>query len=472
MVAVVEHNINVAKVLLEYGADVNAVDEYNGHDNQNDDKFLRRASRFSEFNEHLRPGADFRGCTALHYAVLVDDESLVEILLDSGADPTIRNELGFLPIHYCKSPSIAKLLESGNVTPPSRAKPKDSQPRIRIPLEQRLRDNIVGQESAIEIVTAAIRRKEKGWHDDDHPLVMLFMGSSGVGKTEIAKQVAYHLHPGNASAFVRLDMSEYQEKHEVSKLFGAPPGYVGHDAGGQLTNALLRNPNAVVLFDEIEKAHPDVMAALLQLFDEGRLTSGTGVTVNCKEAIFIMTSNVGSRVIAEHAQLLREKTGDAASNIKFSRDFLDKVMRPLLRKHFVRDEFLGRINEVVYFLPFSPKELNELVLRYLDFWREKAYSKHGISLSWDQDVVDLIIAGYDVYYGARSIAFEIDRQIISRLAVADERGQLKPNSDVHLKVVKPSSKDGPDIIPSSSPRVELVIKEKSTEASLSARVAK
>lgn len=131
----------------------------------------------------------------------------------------------------------------------------------------------MGQESAIEIVTAAIRRKEKGWHDDDHPLVMLFMGSSGVGKTEIAKQVAYHLHSGNVRAFVRLDMSEYQEKHEVSKLFGAPPGYVGHDSGGQLTNALLENPNAVVLFDEIEKAHPDVMAALLQLFDEVNIYS-------------------------------------------------------------------------------------------------------------------------------------------------------------------------------------------------------
>lgn len=145
---------------------------------------------------------------------------------------------------------------------------RQPQPAFRIPLEQRLRDNIVGQDSAIEIVTSAIQRKEKGWHDDEHPLVMLFMGSSGVGKTEVAKQVAAHLHSNNPRAFIRLDMSEYQEKHEVSKLFGAPPGYVGYDNGGQLTNTLMHYPNAVVLFDEIEKAHPDVMAALLQLFDE------------------------------------------------------------------------------------------------------------------------------------------------------------------------------------------------------------
>ncbi|VDL61627.1 unnamed protein product [Hymenolepis diminuta] len=468
MAAVVQHKKRIAITLLECGADINAVDEYNGNTDSGEDRFFAyvffivlsssdlnsdRSRRFEEFSGYLKPDTDYRGCTALHYAVLVDDEALVELLLQSGlpdrisplgADPGMENIHGHMPIDLCKSPSIARLLGSVGFfllplnrtlqsAPNRRRVQRQPQPAFRIPLEQRLRDNIVGQNSAIEIVTSAIQRKEKGWHDDEHPLVMLFMGSSGVGKTEVAKQVAAHLHSNNPRAFIRLDMSEYQEKHEVSKLFGAPPGYVGYDNGGQLTNTLMHYPNAVVLFDEIEKAHPDVMTALLQLFDEGRMTSGRGDTVNCKDAIFIMTSNVGSQVIAEHAQLLRSKTGDPASSIQFSREFLDSVMRPLLRKHFIRDEFLGRINEVVYFLPFSSSELNELVLRYLNRWKEMAYSKRYIRLTWDQDVIDHIIAGYDMYYGARSIAYEIDRQILSHLAIADEKGQLKPNCDVHLK---------------------------------------
>ncbi|TPP62749.1 hypothetical protein FGIG_02427 [Fasciola gigantica] len=150
-------------------------------------------------------------------------------------------------------------------------------------------------------------------------------------------------------------MSEYQEKHEVSKFIGSPPGYVGHEQGGQLTKALTACPDAVVLFDETEKAHPDVLTALLQLFDEGRLTDGQGRTINCKNAIFIMTSNVGSQVIAEHAQALRSASGNAENAIELSRDFKEKVMRPILRHNFLRDEFLGRINEMVYFLPFSTR---------------------------------------------------------------------------------------------------------------------
>uniref|UniRef100_A0A0R3T1I0 AAA domain-containing protein n=1 Tax=Rodentolepis nana TaxID=102285 RepID=A0A0R3T1I0_RODNA len=431
MAAVVQRRRRIIKTLLECGADVNAVDEYDGRTNSSEDHSLHRSIRYEEFSACLKPDTNYRGCTALHYAVLVNDEALVKLLLDSGADPSMENIHGHLPIDLCKSDSIARLLGSNVLD--RRQRQGQSQTILRIPLEQRLRDNIVGQESAIEIVTATIRRKEKNWHDDEHPLVMLFMGSSGVGKTEVAKQVAAHLHSNNPRAFIRLDMSEYQEKHEVSKLFGAPPGYVGFDNGGQLTNTLMHYPNAVVLFDEIEKAHPDVMTALLQLFDEGRMTSGRGETVNCKDAIFIMTSNVGSQVIAENAELIRSKTGDATSSIQFSREFLDNVMRPLLRKYFIRDEFLGRINEVVYFLPFSPSELKELVLRYLNRWKEMAITKHSISLTWDQDVIDHIIAGYDLYYGARSIAYEIDRQILSHLAIADEKGQLKPNCGVHLK---------------------------------------
>ena len=201
-------------------------------------------------------------------------------------------------------------------------------------------------------MVTAVRRKENGWADDDHPLVFLFLGSSGIGKTELAKQLAAYIHKDKSSAFIRLDMSEYQEKHEVfifqnicrkhfklltvflylkfsslpislemfngnhrtlswnvqvAKLIGAPPGYIGHDEGGQLTKRLKKCPNAVVLFDEVDKAHPDVLTVLLQLFDEGRLTDGRGNTIECKDAIFVMTSNLASDEIAQHGLELREE---------------------------------------------------------------------------------------------------------------------------------------------------------------------
>ncbi len=181
--------------------------------------------------------------------------------------------------------------------------------RRRFPLEMRLKENIVGQEGAITTVASAIRRKENGWIDDEHPLVFLFLGSSGIGKTELAKQVASYLFKNDKlkKAFIRLDMSEYQEKHEVAKLIGSPPGYIGHDDGGQLTKRLREFPEAVVLFDEVDKAHPDVLTVLLQLFDEGRLTDGKGKTIECKKAIFVMTSNLASTEIAEHAIGLRRE---------------------------------------------------------------------------------------------------------------------------------------------------------------------
>ena len=168
------------------------------------------------------------------------------------------------------------------------------------------------------ITTLAIRRKENGWTDDKHPLVFLFLGSSGIGKTELAKQLASYIHKSDKNGFIRLDMSEYQEKHEVAKLIGAPPGYVGHEEGGQLTKMLKQCKNAVVLFDEVDKAHPDVLTVLLQLFDEGRLTDGKGKTIECTDAIFIMTSNLASEEIAQHALELRDETNKIMSFNKSS----------------------------------------------------------------------------------------------------------------------------------------------------------
>ncbi|XP_054268283.1 caseinolytic peptidase B protein homolog [Macrosteles quadrilineatus] len=328
----------------------------------------------------------------------------------------------------------------------SSSRQKSIEERRRFPLEQRLKQHIVGQEGPIPIVAAAIRRKENGWADDEHPLVFLFLGSSGIGKTELAKQLAHYIHKDEADAFIRLDMSEYQEKHEVAKMIGAPSGYVRFDGGGQLTKRLRKCPDAVVLFDKVDKAHPDVLTVLLKLFDEGRLTDGMGRTIiECKNAIFVMTSNLASDEIAEHALQLRREAQDlmnqrlegkfdeeTSSNITISRHFKDKVVRPILKKHFGRDEFLGRINEIVYFLPFSNAELNKLVSKELCTWAKKAQEKHMISLEWARRVESVLAEGYDVHYGARSIKYEVERQVVSRLAAAHEKGTIDKGSSVFV----------------------------------------
>lgn len=196
----------------------------------------------------------------------------------------------------------------------------------------------------------------------------------------------------------------------MAKFIGSPPGYVGHGEGGQLTSKLSACPNAVVLFDEVEKAHPDVLTILLQLFDEGRMTDGEGRTIDCKDAVFVMTSNCASDEIAEHGAALRRRAqeqrfaggGGAETSgeaVAVSRAFKETVIRPILKAHFRRDEFLGRIDDMLYFLPFSPSELRELVRRQLEKWHRKARDRHGIELSWDEAVLDAVAQHYNIYYG-------------------------------------------------------------------------
>lgn len=253
-----------------------------------------------------------------------------------------------------------------------------------------------------------------------------------------------------------MDMSEYQEKHEVAKLIGSPPGYVGHDKGGQLTSQLEKCPDAVVLFDEVDKAHPDVLTVLLQLFDEGRLTDGQGRTIACKDALFVMTSNLASEEIAAHGLKLRreakmavkeyqESMEDPQKHIQVSREFKEQVVEPILKCHFKRDEFLGRINEMLYFLPFSRSELNLLVEKQLKLWEERAMQRHSIQLSWEREALDLLADGYNVKYGARSIQHEVDRVVVNQLAGAFERGSLRIGDKVHL-LVETTDKKGAAVL--------------------------
>ncbi|WAR00347.1 CLPB-like protein [Mya arenaria] len=415
-VAAINGNLQAVLKLLEGGADPNLEDEFSSIRQMAKEKGVHPIHvhniRETEFSNRLNVNANCRGCTALHYAAMLDDARIIKLLLDAGADPTMENANGHKAEMYVKSPTNKQLLAEAEKKFRVEHEKLAAEERRRFPLEQRLREHIIGQEGAINTVAAAIRRKENGWYDEDHPLVFLFLGSSGIGKTETAKQVARYLHKDVKKGFIRLDMSEYQEKHE-------------------------ENPRAVVLFDEVDKAHTDVLTIMLQLFDEGRLTDGKGTTIECKDAIFIMTSNLASDEIAEHGLELRKEAEnelDSEQAITVSRGFKDYVVRPILKRHFRRDEFLGRINEFVYFLPFSKSEISKLVIKELKFWAQRAEKKHEMELIWDHAVVDALAYGYDVHYGARSLKYEVERRVVSQLAMAHERQLIEKGSVVRLTV--------------------------------------
>ncbi|XDV33333.1 hypothetical protein PO909_003768, partial [Leuciscus waleckii] len=443
---------SVVKVLLEAGADPNLGDDFNSVYETAREKGVHSlevlVSREDEFSNRLSSRASFRGCTALHYAALADDLRTVRILLDAGANPTLKNELGHTPLTYAKEGEMLTLLKESQNTFAEAQRKREAEERRRFPLERRLKEHIIGQEGAINTVASAIRRKENGWYDEEHPLVFLFLGSSGIGKTELAKQVARYMHKDIKKGFIRMDMSEFQEKHEVAKFIGSPPGYVGHEEGGQLTKQLKQCPNAVVLFDEVDKAHPDVLTIMLQLFDEGRLTDGKGKTIECKDAIFIMTSNVASDEIAHHALQLRQEAQEQSrrrlaenledvqksEKITISNTFKEQVIRPILKGHFRRDEFLGRINEIVYFLPFCHSERIQLVSKELNYWAKKAKQRHNITLLWERPVLELLAGGYNLHYGARSIKHEVERRLVNQLAAAHEQDLLPKGCTLRLSV--------------------------------------
>ena len=278
-------------------------------------------------------------------------------------------------------------------------------------LEEELHKRVVGQEEAIVAVSDAIRRSRAGLQDTKRPIgSFIFLGTTGVGKTELAKALAEYLF-NDENMMTRIDMSEYQEKFTVSRLIGSPPGYVGYDEGGQLTESVRRKPYSVVLFDEIEKAHPDVFNILLQVLDEGRLTDNKGRTANFKNTIIIMTSNLGSSIIRERFEKIKPSNRD-----QIVEETKNEVMD--LLKKTIRPEFLNRIDETIMFTPLNESEIREIVQLQLDSVR-KLLAENGIELQFTEAAVAKISEeGYDPQFGARPVKRVIQRHVLNPLSKA------------------------------------------------------
>lgn len=291
-------------------------------------------------------------------------------------------------------------------------------------LEKELEKRVVGQDLAVTAVSEAIRRSRSGLSDPNRPMAaFLFMGPTGVGKTELAKALAEQLF-NQEEALIRLDMSEYMEKHSVSKLIGSPPGYVGYDEGGQLTEALRRRPYAVVLFDEIEKANPDVFNILLQIFDDGRLTDSKGRVVNCKNALFIMTSNLGSDVLLQKMEHNRAR---------MSKEAIMATLDPIIKAHF-RPEFINRLDDILPFLPLQKEDMQKIVEIQMH-QLEKRLSDRQVALKWTPEVLAYLAEeGYDPFFGARPLKRLIQQDVVNLLANAILENKIPPHSEVELRL--------------------------------------
>ena len=292
-------------------------------------------------------------------------------------------------------------------------------------LEEELHKRVVGQEEAIQAVADAIRRNRAGLNDEKKPIgSFMFLGTTGVGKTELAKALAEFLFD-DENNMTRIDMSEYQEKHSVSRLVGAPPGYVGYDEGGQLTEAVRRRPYSVVLLDEVEKAHPDVFNTLLQVLDDGRLTDNKGRLVNFKNTIIIMTSNLGSHIIQENFENLNEE-----NHLEIVAKTKEEVFD--LLKQTLRPEFLNRIDETVLFQPLSRNEIGRIVQFQLRGINKMLESKN-IILTTTQEAIDFILEkGYDVSFGARPLKRVVQQEVLNRLSKEILAGKINDGDRITL----------------------------------------
>ena len=294
-------------------------------------------------------------------------------------------------------------------------------------LEAALHERVIGQEEAITAVSDAIRRSRAGLQDPKKPIgSFIFLGTTGVGKTELAKALADYLFDDD-SMMTRIDMSEYQEKHTVSRLVGAPPGYVGYDEGGQLTESVRRKPYSVVLLDEIEKAHPDVWNVLLQVLDDGRLTDNKGRVVNFKNTIIIMTSNIGSHLIQEAFEDVTDKNLDEKTE-----QAKTEVMS--LLKQTIRPEFLNRVDDIIMFSPLLRKQMASIVQIQLNQLKTLV-AENGMQIEFTNYLVEYLSEqGFDMQFGARPLKRLIQKLVVNELSKQILSGAIDKSKKVLIDI--------------------------------------
>jgi len=402
---------------------------------QNEKDLIQKIREAKETIENLKVeaekaerNADWGLAAEIRYGKIVAQEKIVKELTDELN--AIQDKQRLLR-EQVDDEQIAEIISKWTGIPVTKMLESEREKLLR--LEDELGKRVIGQSEAIEAISNAVRRSRAGLQDPKKPIgSFIFLGSTGVGKTELAKALANYLF-NDENAMVRIDMSEYQEKHTVSRLIGAPPGYVGYDEGGQLTEAVRRRPYSVVLLDEIEKAHPDVFNILLQVLDDGRLTDNKGRTANFRNTIVIMTSNLGSHLIQDKLAGLDEDNRELV--IAKTKVEVFEVL-----KASIRPEFLNRIDEVIMFTPLSRHEMSGIVKIQLDLLKSRL-DDLGVELEFTEEAIHwLSDLGYDPQFGARPLKRVIQRRIVNELSKEILSGKIHKNQKILV------SKSGSDFV--------------------------
>ena len=385
--------------------------------------------------QNAERAGDYGKVAEIRYGKMADAKKKIEELTSRQAaikDPIITESV--------TPEDIAEVVAKWTGIPVKRMLESEREKLLR--MESELHKRVVGQDQAIAAVSDAVRRSRAGLQNEKRPIgSFLFMGTTGVGKTELAKALAEFLF-NDENMMTRIDMSEYQERHSVSRLVGAPPGYVGYDEGGQLTEAVRRKPYSVILLDEIEKAHPDVFNILLQVLDDGRLTDNKGRTVDFKNTILIMTSNVGAEVIQSYMERLpvvgRPDADPSAEKAALAKraEMMDECRKDVIDilKKTVRPEFLNRIDEIIMFEPLSQKDIREILHLQMDALKKKL-SENGVTVTFTRAFEDYMSTkGYEPAYGARPIKRLMQRELVNMLAKSILDGHVHRDSVIRVDV--------------------------------------
>ena len=388
------------------------------------DKVQNAKSKIEELKleaEQAERNGDFGKVAEIRYGKIKEQETIIDTIskeLDASTEKRLMKE-------EVDAEDIAENVARATNIPVTKMLQSERDKLIN--LEDELHKRVVGQQEAIVAVADAIRRSRAGLQDPKKPIgSFIFLGTTGVGKTELAKALASYLFD-DESMMTRIDMSEYQEKHSVSRLVGAPPGYVGYDEGGQLSEAVRRKPYSVVLLDEIEKAHPDVWNILLQVLDDGRLTDNKGRLVNFKNTIIIMTSNIGSHIIQERFEKVNEE------NIEEITEKAKAEVMVLMRET-IRPEFLNRVDEIIMFHPLLKKEITGIIKIQLDELKKRVLAT-GINLEFSDYLVDYLLQnGYDPTFGARPLKRLIQKSVVNELSKKILMGEIKKEKTILVDV--------------------------------------